>query len=65
MIVHMPFLNIVIPVNAKLVYDMLYEMATFDVIPTDSIYEYAQTGDPNVFKADDEEDGEEEVEQVL
>ena len=41
MIVHMPFLNIIIPVNAKLVYDMLYEMATFDIIPTEAIYQYA------------------------
>ena len=40
MIVHMPFLNIIIPVNAKLVYDMLYEMATFDIIPTEAFYQY-------------------------
>lgn len=39
-IVHMPLMNIAMPLNAYVVSKILVSVASFDVIPTDLIYEY-------------------------
>ena len=38
-IAHIPLLNIILPGNAKIVYDMTYTIATFDIITMDYFIE--------------------------
>ena len=38
-IAHIPLLTIIMPGNASIIYDLLYKIATFDLIEMDSILE--------------------------
>jgi len=38
-IVHIPLLNFVLPANAGVFYEVVFEVAKFDPIPTDDLYD--------------------------
>ena len=37
-IIHIPLINVQIPGNASMIYDVMIPVATFDILPTDNLF---------------------------